>query len=230
MKKLIALLFGIAIAVPALTQTMMDVSTKTQTITGVSYSTIDEIYKIWSVRKNIAVSDGFTYKWKLQDDTARYFIPATTPPLLQGEYYEATMTVRKISTTPTPSVQQKDAIAPDVIFSTSPPWSLPSNNQSGWYGNTISFSNVQGSHATFNFTGNGVEIWAEKKPTHGTGKIILIRGTTVISTTDVSFIGADLLPALIYSAKNLATGTYTVRLQVSGGYNLFDSYKVFSDR
>lgn len=97
----------------------------------------------------------------------------------------------------------------------------------GWYKNTIAFSNVSGNTVSFKFQGTKVELWAEKKSSHGTGVVTVREGTTVKHTQSVSFIQPTTqLPALIYTSPDLPLATYTIELKVTSGYNLLDFYVV----
>lgn len=98
----------------------------------------------------------------------------------------------------------------------------------GWYKNTIALSNVANTTATFRFQGSKIELWGEKKTSHGTGVITLRRGTTIVETKNVSFIGPTQLPSLIYTnTASLTLGTvYTLELKVTSGYNLIDFFVV----
>lgn len=99
---------------------------------------------------------------------------------------------------------------------------------SGWYKNTIALSNVANTTATFRFQGSKIELWGERKTTHGTGVVTLRSGTTVVEVKNVSFIGPTQLPALIYTnTAALTLGTiYTLELKVTSGYNLLDFFVV----
>ena len=95
----------------------------------------------------------------------------------------------------------------------------------GWYDGTIAFSNQPGSSVSYTFTGRGIELWSERKPTHGSGVITLSQGTNVIETKPVTFTGSDALPVKVYE-RTLPLGTYTIKLTVGTGYNLVDFYQV----
>lgn len=93
-----------------------------------------------------------------------------------------------------------------------------------WYKKTLSFSNVAGNTTTFKFQGTKLELWGEKKSSHGTGTVTIKLGSTVVHTQAVSFVNATtVLPALIYTSPNLTPLTnYTVELKVTSGWNLID--------
>lgn len=94
-------------------------------------------------------------------------------------------------------------------------------NTPGWYGvptPTIAYSNVPGSFVSYTFTGTKVEIFAERKTSHGTGNISIDNGPV----QPVSFIGPSALPVLIYSSPDLPNGVHTIRLTVVSGYSLLD--------
>lgn len=98
----------------------------------------------------------------------------------------------------------------------------------GWYKNTIALSNTAGNIASFRFQGTKIELWGERKTTHGTGVVTLRSGTTIVETKNVTFIGPTQLPALIYTNDaTLQLGTvYTLELKVTTGYNLLDFFVV----
>jgi hypothetical protein len=102
-------------------------------------------------------------------------------------------------------------------------WGHPIAAGNGWSANTLSFSNIAGNTVTYKFQGTKVELWGEKKTTHGTGVVTVRLGANVIDTKTVSFIGTTQLPALIYTSPNLtANSNYTIELKVTSGWNLVD--------
>lgn len=166
----------------------------------------------------IPVSDGLVYKWKLPaNDTARFF-NAT-----DGQY-EATVTFRKLGTTdPEPTIEKVDGEA--ATFSSG--WRHGATIDTAWYQKTIAYSNTPGETATYAFTGTGIELHSETKPGHGAGTITLLRGTEVIETKQITFITDLVKFTKVYEKKGLPSGTYTLRLTVSGGYNLIDYFVVY---
>lgn len=108
-------------------------------------------------------------------------------------------------------------------------WSHAVNTAEGWYKNTLSFSNVAGNTATYRFQGTKLELWGERKTSHGTGTVTIKLGTTVIDTKSVTFVGATLIPALIYTSPNLTPNTnYTIELRVTSGWNLIDFLTIWN--
>jgi hypothetical protein len=103
-------------------------------------------------------------------------------------------------------------------------WTHAAAAGNGWSANTLSFANVAGNTATYRFQGTKIELWGEKKSTHGTGTVTVRLGTTVIDTKTVSFVNStQILPALIYTSPNLTANTnYTIELKVTSGWNLID--------
>jgi hypothetical protein len=124
---------------------------------------------------------------------------------------------------PAPTTEKVDG--EKAVFSSN--WTLHGPTPAaGWYEGTIAFSNVPGSTASYTFTGNGIELWAERKTTHGSGVVTLLQGNTVIETKPVSFVGSDALPVKVYEKKGLPSGSYTVRLTAGTGYSLLDYFIV----
>jgi hypothetical protein len=108
-------------------------------------------------------------------------------------------------------------------------WSHAVNTAEGWFKNTLSFSSVAGNTATYRFQGTKLELWGERKSSHGTGVVTIKLGTTVIDTKTVSFVGSTLMPALIYTSPNLTPLTnYTIELKVTSGWNLIDFLTIWN--
>lgn len=103
-------------------------------------------------------------------------------------------------------------------------WTHAAAPGNGWSANTLSFANVAGNTVTYRFQGTKIELWGEKKATHGTGTVTVKLGSTVIDTKTVSFVNStQILPALIYTSPNLTQNTnYTIELKVTSGWNLVD--------
>lgn len=180
--------------------------------------------------KEIPVTDGMTYKYTIgsQNDTARYFNS-------NGEVLEATISFKKPGGIILPPVVV-DSITIDseqgVVYSTG--WSIHGPTQAaGWHAGTISYSTAAGTTASYTFTGRQVKIYAEGLPSHGTGTVSILQGTTVIVNEEpVTFKSAvKILPYRIYDSGVLPDGTYTVRLKATGGApTLLDFFRIFKKR
>lgn len=170
----------------------------------------------------VNVSEGTVTKMRTPPDTAKLFIAP------DGGIYEGVITWRKVGgTTPPPVFITEKVDGERATFSAAPNpvWSLHGTTAApGWYGEnntrTIAFSNVAGSFFTYTFTGTKVELWAEKKTSHGTGTVSIDNGPV----QPVSFIGPSALPVLIYSSLDLPIGVHTIRLTVVSGYSLLDYF------
>lgn len=100
-------------------------------------------------------------------------------------------------------------------------WSLPNATQSGWFGNTISFSNVPGSTASFTRSGTRIKVYAERMASHGTGTITLDGGAPVAVSFNTAPLG---LQVLIWDSGTISAGSHTVVLTCTSGFVLFDYY------
>lgn len=114
-----------------------------------------------------------------------------------------------------------DATAANITYSTSPNWLLPQNTEPGWFGNTISYSNVAGSTATFTRSATRIKIYAERLATHGTGTVTLDGGSPVAVTFNTAPFG---LQVLIWDSGVISAGSHTVVLTCTSGFVLFDYY------
>lgn len=176
-----------------------------------------EVSKTWPKRADIEATPGKTYTYTLGDDSARYFIPPA------GKTVRAVIKFEEVGTAPA-TTETIDATRETTQFSGS--WTAGATNATGWLGNTIAYSNVSGETAKFNFNGTGIEVYAEKKPGHGTGTITITKGTQVVATTSVNFNAPLQLPAKIFEKKDLQRGDYTLTLTVGSGWNLLDYFVV----
>jgi len=181
-----------------------------------------EVTKVWH-RKNVVVKDGMTYKYITyqNSDTARYYITGS-------DTFQVTVVFNKVGTAPSPIVTQIDG--EQATFSSSPAWSfhgIAAANTPGWFNNTIAYSNAPGSWASYTFTGRRIKLFAETKPTHGTGVVVITRGTQVIKSGNVNFVSlATTLPAQIYDSGDLGSDTYKFELKISSGYGLWDYVEI----
>lgn len=189
----------------------------TITISHAQPGDLVEITKKWP-RKDITVKDGLIYKYTLPTDSARYFNPG-------ADAYDVTITFTKRGTTIPPVLTTEKVDGEKATFSTN--WSIHgTTTASGWYGDptpTIAYSNVAGSSVSYTFTGTKIELWAERKSTHGSGTVTIDNGQPEI----VSFVSTTTsLPVLIYSSPNLTLGSHTIKLTVTSGYCLLDYFIV----
>lgn len=178
-----------------------------------------QVIRRWPNKVDINVSDGMIHKRLISDesDTAFYFHA-------QGKKFIATTTFKEVGGVVVPPADDTTRIdGAKATFSTGQ-WATGS--VPGWYKGTIAYSNTPNATATFSFTGTKVELWAEKLPTHGAGVITITRGTTVVSTANISFVGPKALPTLIYSSSDLQALPYTITLKVTSGYCLLDFFVV----
>lgn len=179
-----------------------------------------EVSKVWGTRADIEATPGTTYTFQLGDDTARYFIPPS------GKVVKATITFTEVTGgSPTPRIV--DATPATVEFSQG--WTTGNTTAPGWYQNTIAYTLTAGSTAKFTFTGTGIELYAERLPTHGTGTVTLAKGTQILDSKSVSFKGDKQLPAKIYEKIGLESGEYTITLTADGGSPiLLDLFTIYN--
>lgn len=157
--------------------------------------------------KEIQLAPGVKYK----------FILVEVPDNTEGK----TITISE-KTQPTPITEKVDAEKATFIGT----WFHGPTTAPGWYESTIAFSNSPGAEASYTFTGTGIELWAEKLDSHGTGVVTITQGTALVETKPVSFKGVKTLPAKIYEKKGLPRGTYTIKLTAGAGYSLLDYFTV----
>jgi hypothetical protein len=206
---------------------LADVKLKTHQTNAGPLTTIDSVGKVWKNVKDVNPTHGMTYTYTLGDDTARYFHPVPGKTYkAKVVFYDAAIGLPTEPTPPPPpTVVQTQVDGERATFSTG--WSHGNTTATGWFQNTIAYSNVANSTVTYTFTGFKVELWAEKLPNHGTGFIRIDNGPEV----PVSFQNpTKLLPAKIYESETLTEGQHTITLRVGVGYNLLDYFMVYAHR
>ena len=142
MKKILLLLFGILVAIPALTQQLAEVS------------------KVW-ITKNIHITDGHVEKWIIPDnqDTARYFHA-------DGKRYLVTATFTEIKDSPEivtiiDNVHSSNVYSSGWTHHAGTTWLQAFNDKTG----SISYI-IEGTLST-PFDGYKIEWWTEKRFNHG---------------------------------------------------------------
>lgn len=180
-----------------------------------------DVLKEWP-QKKIIVKDGLIYKYTLPADTARRFDPG-------ADQYEVTVTFKKKGVVDPPPIPEREVKQFDseegTVYSSN--WTIHTTTlAANWYKSTISYSTVAGSTATFTFFGEKIELFAEVKSTHGSGRISIDGGPEEI----VSFKNAvQQLPVLIFTKENLENKNHTIKLTAVGdGPAMLDFYKVYS--
>ena len=100
-------------------------------------------------------------------------------------------------------------------------------NMAGWYNGTGAFSNVTNAFFTYTFTGRKIEVYGEKKNTHGIVAFSIYKPPLASGTeTNVDLYSASTeFPALIYSSPVMPLGTYTIKMRITG-----TKYTASSDR
>ena len=149
------------------------------------------------------------------------YVPAyiTLEGIDTSKAYKVTITVLPV-TPSAPVIETVDAIPSTVQFTN---WTLPTSPHGNWYGGTISYSNVVNSTATFNFTGKKIEIYAERRNTHGVGTIYFSDGSKDAIAFNTAPFG---LKQLIYSKEWPTSAPRWVKIEVRQGYNLLDYFDV----
>lgn len=177
-----------------------------------------EIIRKWPKKVDVNVTDGLVHKRTVSDesDTAFYFHA-------QGKKFIATTTFKEVGVVVPPVFVTEKVDGERATFTGT--WTRGVTTAPGWYGvpsPTIAYSNSAGASVSYTFTGTKVELWGERRTTHGTGTVSIDNG----AAQPVSFIGPSALPVLIYSSPDLQLGSHTIRLNVVSGYNLLDYFSI----
>jgi len=215
MRKLLILIFGVLIGLPAISQTQLA-----------------EVTKLWKAKK-VTVADGYTYRYNLWDkyDTAIYYL---TGP----DTFEVVTTFKKISKAKPPVIlpdivstiddnvtagvgqaYSQTVNAGDNIFITNG-WSHMKNQQ--WnvphHANTFSFiDGVAGAYIELEYTGHTAEWWTEKRVNHGIVSI-QIDGSNPVDI-DLYDPRTDNSSTLVYTTPKLINATHRLRINYTGRKN-----------
>lgn len=200
MKKIFAFILGALIAIPAISQT----------------TELVEIIKRWPNRIDVNVTHGLVHKRLVSDqnDSAFYFHA-------NGKQFIATTNFHEIGLPPIdpPPVPLYDTIdnAPSQQIVYGGTWAYAGVN--GHYKNTISFSATTNSFIEFtNVTGKEINLFFERKSTHGMAEIIL-NGVAQVPLIDLyTSTQPELKKQLLYNAT-LRPGPNTIRIRVTGAKN-----------
>lgn len=217
MRKLLLLIFGALVALPAISQTQLG-----------------EISKLWSTKK-VNVVDGTTYRYRLWDgsDTAIYYQTGI-------DTFEVTTTFKKISGNKPP------VVLPDIITSiddnvvTTAQYYEPKVNAgdnifitTGWshmknqtwnvphYGNTFSFIDYNapttGSYIELTCTCYKIEWYNEKRVNHGIASVQLDNGPAI--DVDLYDARTDNNSILVYTTPSMSNATHKLRVTYTGRKN-----------
>lgn len=173
----------------------------------------DSIFIKRLITKVINVSEGTVTKMRTPPDSARLFIAP------DGGIYEGVITWRKVGgpvePPPTTGVDTVDGF--NFVYTGWQTNSVISDpvRTPGWYKNTISYSTA--GEAKYTFNGTGVELYAEKLPSHGSGAV-----TVGTQSKTVSWSGTKQLPALIFKSDPLPQGQHTISIKPVTGVVLID--------
>jgi len=224
MKKLLILLFGTLVGLPALSQTKLA-----------------EVVKVWET-KRVAVADGFTFKYKLWDgyDTAIYYNTGS-------DTFEVTTTFRKFK--PAPPLPDLISTLDDNVITTAQAYNPATNAgdniyvASGWshmknqawnathWEKTASFiDGVPGAYIEVTCICYKIEWWTEKRENHGIASVQKLKEETVNGTTswvpDGPAVDVDLYAArtdnnslLVYTTPTMMNATNKVRFSFTGRKN-----------
>lgn len=204
MKKLLILILGIIVALPAICQV------------GTQLVEVSKIYE----KKEIMVSHGLTYRYDVgtQNDTARYFNPG-------DKQWTATINFQQKGLPPVDPVPLYDTIdsAPSQQIVYGGTWAYA--NVIGHHKTTISFSSTANSFIEFtNVTGKQINLFFEKKSTHGMAEIIL-NGVAQVPLIDLyTATQPEIKKQLLYNAV-LKPGPNTIRIRVTGAKNPASSFQ-----
>jgi hypothetical protein len=239
MRKLLILLFGTLIGLPAISQTKLA-----------------EVFKVWETKK-VPVSDGFTFRYRLWDkyDTAIYYQTGI-------DTFEVTTTFKKVSGTKPPplpdiiSAMDDNVIAPGQVYA---PATNAGDNvyfPAGWshmkgqtwnqtpegnpihYNKTASFIDAVatgGSYVEITCTCYRVDWYTEKRVNHGIAAIS-VDGATPVDVdlydprTDNNSLLVWTSPQGMTNATHKFRVTYTGRKNsaASGASVLHDYFKIYT--
>lgn len=205
MKKILILIFGIIIAVPALSQTYVNPLDNSK-----HHFVFDKDVTFFRIKPGVRNVFNF-------DKGVNYFPAVIVHDGDTGKRYQMEITL--IDLTPTaPTLKETiNDNSTRVIYTGT--WVKFTNQTwtTSFLNNDVSVTSVVNSAATVTFTGKKVSVIAELRENHGVAKIEVKQGTTVIDSKIVDMYKASVVnaPAEIYSSGTLAHGTYTITVSLS---------------
>jgi hypothetical protein len=219
MRKLLILIFGSLVALPAISQTQLA-----------------EVIKLWKTKK-VPVADGYTYRYQLWDkyDTALYFQTGI-------DTFDVVVTFKKVSKTKPPlpdivtTVDDNVAVgagqaynpvvnAGDNIFITNgwshmkdQKWNQNPDGTPIHYNKTFSFvDNVVGAYVELECICHTVEWWTEKRVNHGIVSIQIDGGNAV--DLDLYDPRTDNSSTLVWTSPKMMNATHKIRINYTGRKN-----------
>jgi hypothetical protein len=97
----------------------------------------------------------------------------------------------------------------------------------GWHNNTTAWSATAGATLSYTFTGTKVDLYAERKNTHGKGQIIIMDGNTEVSSVEVDYsLPPHGLQVLIWASPTLPRKQYTLITRVNSGTVVADYVRI----
>ena len=134
-----------------------------------------------------------------------------------NERYRVTVKYEKI--TPVVIVNTFDNVDTQMVYSGT--WVNGPTTASGFYNNTIAYSNIPGNSITFNWTGTKIEWLGEFKVGHGRAGITVDNQLEIITNLGVS--GG---PKVVFEA-NLPQGNHQIKIRVvDAKYIVHDGFRV----
>ena len=214
MRKLLLLIFGALVALPAISQT----------------PPLAEISKVWKT-KRVNVSDGYTYRYKLWDgsDTAIYYQTGI-------DTFEVTTTFKKVNSTKPPVLPDIITSIDDNVVTTAQVYSPATNGGDNiiiagswshfkgqvWNANhnalTFSFINdAANAYIELTCTCYKIEWYSEKRNNHGIVSIQLDNG----QATEIDLYDArtDNNSILVFTTPVLTNATHKLRVNYTGKKN-----------
>lgn len=233
-KKILVLLFGVLVGLPALAQ-IAEVQLKNNFVGGQNVRTIESIRKLWNNSKQIPAMPGVSYSWIAPGDTAYYFVPPAN-----GDSVYITVTVSAVPDAPAPpplvlkqviddgGATYRDAtgaiVTPPVaneynatrwnyftkLVTPFPAWCGVFNLQTCRHAFAPNFS------VTYAFTGKKIELLGEKMNNKGIVAIKIDNGPEEL--VDLYDPRTDNNTQVIYS-KEVPNGTHTATVRITGTKN-----------
>lgn len=233
MKKLLILLFGVLVGLPALSQ-VADVTFQTQNVNGQTITTIQSVDRVWTHKKVVPAIPGGTYQWIAPGDTSYIFQPQA------GQQISVTVLFASTSNPPTTLKQIIDntgavykladgtVVVPGVNVYNTAVWNSFNKNTSpnpAWcdvfYNDNCHFAYTTNLTCTFTFTGKQLKIFGEKSDNKGIIGFKVDGGTE--TTLDLYAATTTNNTQLIFDTGVLSQGTHNVVIRITGQKNAASS-------
>lgn len=247
MKKLLTLLFGVLVCLPALCQ-LADVQLKNNIVGGQTIKTIETVNRLWNNSKQIPAIPGTSYSWVTPGDTAYYFVPPAgqniyitvqfsavptepnPPPTLKEIQDNTAATYRNASgVIETPVVNAYNTTVWNnfnKLVTPFPAWCDVFHLKTSHFAYTTNYT------ATFSFIGKKFELIGEKSENKGIVGVKIDGGSEML--VDLYANTAVNNSQVIYWS-DVPNGSHTVTVRITGNKNaassntnlLIDALKVY---